>query len=106
MGGELKKMKPKHLNGMKSQLNKIIVMHKIIWGVFYKNGIGVEKNIEKSIYWYQKSAENENKIAQHNLGKCYQYGWGVEIDKVKAFEWYEKSAKQNYGDAQNRLGDL
>ena len=88
---------------MKNQLNKIIVMHKIIWGVFYKNGIGVEKNIEKSIYWYQKSAENENKFAQYNLGRCYKDGIGVEKDEAKAFEWYEKSAKQDYSNAQNSL---
>ncbi|RIA88006.1 hypothetical protein C1645_713539 [Glomus cerebriforme] len=36
-------------------------------GYFYENGINIEKDLEKSIYWYKKSAEHGNKIAYYNL---------------------------------------
>ena len=73
-------------------------------GYFYESGIGIELNLKNAFYWYQKSAENENKFAQYNLGRCYKDGIGVEKDEAKAFEWYEKSAKQDYSNAQNSLG--
>ncbi|GBB92357.1 hypothetical protein RclHR1_00020060 [Rhizophagus clarus] len=73
-------------------------------GLFYKNGIGTEKDIKKAIYWYQKSAENGNKIAQYNLAMCYEYGDGIRKNKIKAFEWYKKSAEQEYSNAQYHLG--
>jgi len=37
----------------------------------YENGEGVEKNLEKAVYWYNKSTEKGNEIAQYNLGSCY-----------------------------------
>src|SRR5688572_20115177 len=55
-------------------------------------------------YWYKIKAENGDKIAQYNLGKCYEYGDDIEKDLEKAFEWYKKSAEQEYSDAQYQLG--
>jgi TPR repeat protein len=46
--------------------------------------------------WYRKSAEQNNKYAQYNLGRMYGYGLGVFKDEKKAFEYYEKSAKQGH----------
>jgi TPR repeat protein len=69
-------------------------------GYFYE----LQKDLEKSFYWYQKSAENGNKFAQYNLGLYYQNGCGIEKDEIEAFKWYEKSAEQNNSDAQNYLG--
>ncbi|PKC09447.1 HCP-like protein [Rhizophagus irregularis] len=72
-------------------------------GYFYE----IQNDLKKSFYWYQKSAENNNKFAQYNLGLYYQNGWGIEkTDEIEAFKWYEKSAKQDNSDAQNYLGFL
>ncbi|GES93498.1 kinase-like domain-containing protein [Rhizophagus clarus] len=71
-------------------------------GYFYE----IQKNLEKSFYWYQKSATNENKFAQYNLGLYYQNGLGTEKNEIEAFKWFEKSAKQDNSDAQNYLGFL
>ncbi len=38
-------------------------------GYFYNNGIGIKKDLEKSFYLYQKSAENGNKVAQYKLAE-------------------------------------
>ena len=37
-------------------------------GYLYGNGKRMERDLGKAFYWYQKSAENENKVAQYNLG--------------------------------------
>jgi TPR repeat protein len=50
-------------------------------GYFY-NGIGIEENIEKAIYWYEKAAEKGDEVTQYNLGLVYENG----NDEVKAFE--------------------
>ena len=65
---------------------------------------GVEIDLEKAFYWYQKSAEAGNSNAQYNLGLCYENGKGVEIDLEKAFYWYQKSAEAGNSDAQYNLG--
>src|SRR5437763_9698128 len=64
-------------------------------GFYYKNGIGIQKDLKKSFEWYEKSAKNGNEIAQYNLGNFYRYGWGIEKNEDKAFEWYKKLAGQH-----------
>jgi hypothetical protein len=39
--------------------------------------------LEKVIFCYQKAAENGNKIAQYNLGRCCEYGNGIEKIRLK-----------------------
>jgi len=43
-------------------------------------GKGTKKNIKKAIYWYNKAAENGDKVAHYNLGNCYRFGISVEKD--------------------------
>ena len=52
-------------------------------GNCYQNEVGIEKDLEKAFYWYQKAAENGNKYAQYNLGRCYENGKGVKKMKLK-----------------------
>ncbi|CAI2183173.1 19654_t:CDS:2 [Funneliformis geosporum] len=77
----------------------------------YQNGWGIEMDLGKAFYWYQKSAESDNKIAQLTvclvqtlaesdneiaqlcLAKCYQHGWGIKTDLEKALYWYQVSAE-------------
>ncbi|RIA94119.1 hypothetical protein C1645_818504 [Glomus cerebriforme] len=42
-------------------------------GDFYRNGIGIEKDIKKAIHWYQKAAENDNENDYANLVKDLQH---------------------------------
>jgi TPR repeat protein len=50
----------------------------------YEYGEGVEKNHEKAVEWYRKSAEQGNSDGQWRLGTMYEYGDGVEKDLEKA----------------------
>ncbi|RIA99433.1 hypothetical protein C1645_811463 [Glomus cerebriforme] len=74
----------------------------------YEKGFGdQEKNLEKTLYWYTKSAENNYLMAQVTLGDMYKSGRGVEaIDEREALKWYITAAKHNYYQAQFSLGEL
>ena len=67
----------------------------------YKNGKGIEKNLEKTFYWYQKAAENGQSSAKYNLGWLYQNGFGTEKNLEKAFYWYQKAAENGEGIEKN-----
>ena len=43
-------------------------------GFMYKDGLGVERDIDRAIYWYEKSALAGNMQAQHDLGVLYVSG--------------------------------
>src|SRR6266511_6460200 len=73
----------------------------------YKESIGTNKDLYKAEGTEndldQKAAENGDKFAQYNLGRCYELGIGVEKDEFKAFEHYRKSVENGYDKAQNIL---
>ncbi len=41
-------------------------------GLIYSNGEDVERDISKAIFWFKKSASQDNVLAQYKLG-CYSY---------------------------------
>ena len=59
----------------------------------YLNGYGVEKDLEKHIYWLRLSAEQENVDAMWRMFLSYARGIGVEKDVEKAKYWYFKGEK-------------
>jgi hypothetical protein len=72
-------------------------------GLCYEHGKGVDIDLDKAFYWYEKSAEGGDLTGQNNLGVCYENGRGVDIDLQKAFHWYQKSAEAGYSIGQNSL---
>ena len=75
-------------------------------GLMYEQGIGVDKNEEKAVYWYGKSAAQGNSAAQYNLGVLYENGRGCKIDFEKANMWYRKASVQGDALAIGNLGML
>ncbi len=65
-------------------------------GYAYLQGIGTKKDIEKALYWTERSAEHGDRDAQYNLACIYEEEIGVakNIDKIKY--WYEKAALQQH----------
>ena len=63
-----------------------------------------DKDYEKAVYWYTKSAEQGDAFAQNNLGERYYNGEGVSLDYEKAVYWFTKSAEQGNASAQFNLG--
>lgn len=59
---------------------------------YYSGENGVNKDINKAVYWLKKSADQGNPTGQIVLGVCYQNGAGVEKDMEKAFSLYRDAA--------------
>ena len=72
-------------------------------GIYYQNGIGVERDLAKAIRYFREAAENGNFQAQFSLGLTYFSGNGVPQDYAVAVEWFEKAAAQNEPDSQYHL---
>jgi TPR repeat protein/Tfp pilus assembly protein PilF len=75
-------------------------------GYWHQRGEGVERSIEKSVFWYRKAAESGYAKSQSNMGNLYLAGKGVPKDTAEAIKWLEKAAKQDYAKAQYNLGTL
>lgn len=73
-------------------------------GNMYEKGDGTPVNIDKAIFWYEKSVQQGNDKAQCNLGRMYENGDGVPVDKEKALYLYEQAAMQGHRTAQFRCG--
>lgn len=78
---------------------------KLNLGFAYFNGsAGIDKNMNKAFYWFKKSAEMGNSVAQCMLGFMYQDGNGISKNLKEAFYWISKSASQGLRDCQYQLG--
>ena len=77
-----------------------------ILGHMYEQGVGVEKDIQKSIQWYEKAAMKGVTDAECRLGHIYYQGKGVPRDPKKACKWLTRAAQHNSAEAQNTLGHM
>ena len=73
-------------------------------GMFYEQGIGVEKNQEQAITCYRQAAENGDPMAQFALGMCYFFGNGLDESTKQALKWVDAAAEQNWPEALYFLG--
>lgn len=71
---------------------------------YYGNYLNIEPDISKAVYWYRKSAEQGNVVAQFNMGYMYIYGEKVSQDFSKGIYWMTKAAEQGFADAQLNIG--
>ena len=62
-----------------------------ILGYFYTGGLGVKRDLKKSLQWYEKSAKLGHIDAQLNLGFMYIAGHGTKVDYKKAAYWIKKA---------------
>ncbi len=62
-------------------------------GYLYENGLGVEKNEQEAIMWYQKAADNGCPYGLKNLAHCYYDGIGVDTDYEEAFDLFQQLAE-------------
>ena len=65
-------------------------------GKFYRDGNGVEKDIDKALQLLNKAAEKGCIGAIKDLAWMYRYGYGSEIDKdgELAVKWYKKAVEK------------
>ena len=65
-------------------------------GYFYYDGLGVEKNLEKAVWWMRRAADHGDRGGQCNLAWFYEDGIGVERDMEQAAFWYRRAALQDH----------
>lgn len=70
-------------------------------GYFYYEGLGVEKDFEKAIFWTRRAAEHGDRDGQFNLAFFYE-----ENDLEQAIFWYRKAALQNHDQAIEKCKEL
>ncbi len=75
-------------------------------GYFYYDGLGVEKSLEKAVYWTRRAANHGDRDGQCNLAWFYEDGIGVERDMDMARYWYQKAALQNHDLAIEKCKEL
>ena len=74
--------------------------------VCYKNGWGIEKNLERALYWCSKAANQGHAKSQYNLGLSFLTGNGVVKSRSKAYTWFLLAAEQHLPEAQNQVGHM
>jgi TPR repeat protein len=70
-------------------------------GAAYDNGIGVKRDLDKALYWYQQAAEQGVAEAQYNLAHLLV---AEELSATVAAEWMLKAAEQGLSDAEYLMG--
>lgn len=65
-------------------------------GYFYYDGLGVEKDFEKAVYWTRRAADHGDRDGQYNLACFYEDAIGTSRDMEQATFWYRKAALQNH----------
>ena len=68
-------------------------------------GSGTIRDPVRALYWFERSAAQNNIAAIFISGMMYEYGSGTKQNAVKAVELYSKAADQNDYDALVRLGN-
>lgn len=74
-------------------------------GFDYEDGIGVTKDKNKALKYYQMAAEKGVAESQISIGYLYDFGNGVEKNDEKAFEWYLKAAENGDVEASGDVGE-
>ncbi len=67
-------------------------------GKFYRDGTGVEKDIEKALQLLTKAAEKGCKGAIEDLAWMYRYGKEVDVDGEEAVKWYKMAIDKGLND--------
>lgn len=75
-------------------------------GELYQNGIGVQRDISESIFWYRLAADKGYPQAQTKMGNAYRRGRGVTSNRRTAVEWFQRAAKQGDQEAVRSLRQM
>ena len=63
----------------------------------YQYGRGVPQNYDLALYWYRRSAEQGNPVAQRLLGLMLDKGLGVATNHIGAHVWLNLAASRTKG---------
>lgn len=75
-----------------------------IYGMFFEEGIGVEKNLDESFRLRKLSADQDYVLAICSVGYYYNRGFGCTVNPSLAISYYQKAADKGFSVAQYNLG--
>lgn len=75
-------------------------------GYFYYDGLGVEKNLDKAVWWTRRAADHGDRDGQCNLAWFYEDAIGVERDMEQDAFWYRQAALQDHDLAIDKCKEL
>ncbi len=75
-------------------------------GYFYYGGLGIEKDLDKAVYWTRRAADHGDRDGQCNLAWFHEDGIGVAWDMEQAIFWYRKAALQDHDLAMEKCREL
>lgn len=75
-------------------------------GYTYEKGLGVDRDPEISVQWYDRAAVLRNAAAQKGVADFLEDGLRLNghADVAEAMRWYAAAAAQGYPLAQSNLG--
>lgn len=65
-------------------------------GYFYSEGLGVEKDLKKAVYWTRRAADHGDRDGQYNLASFCEEAVGTARDTEQAHFWHKMAAKQGH----------
>ena len=75
-------------------------------GVNYSLGRGIEKDLEKAVYWYQRAHEQGHSKAPFNIALIYVNGINLDPDPKLALEYLLIAEERNNKEAKKFLNQL
>ena len=75
-------------------------------GVNYSIGRGIEKNLEKAVYWYQRASEQGHSKAPFNIAIIYTDGVGLVPNPELGLKYFLMAEKSNNLAAKKFLNGL
>ncbi|HTK84184.1 MAG TPA: hypothetical protein VL625_03775 [Patescibacteria group bacterium] len=73
-------------------------------GRFFEHGLGVNRNMERAIYYFKRAVRNGRIGTATWIGDIYLYGIGVPVDINEAAKWYQMDADRGCVRAIQTLG--
>lgn len=71
---------------------------------YYHDHYGIGRNLEKSLFWFSKAAENNEETGLAMAASMHFYGEGTPINKGKALFYRKISAEKGFRDGLFELG--
>jgi len=73
-------------------------------GVAYRDGLGIQPDVQQALGWFEKAAAEGDDTAAFNIGAIYDEGQLLPADDQTAIAWYDLAAQRGNKDAMINLG--
>lgn len=74
------------------------------FGMGFLCAAGEPQDYTQALFWYQKAADQNHRLAQFNLGQMYASGHGMPKSDSLAVMWFRRAAEGGDAGAQFNLG--